>query len=47
MSGRPYSIKDPYGGSRREYEKMVEEVTELVDHGLPKIIRLAKANKKN
>lgn len=47
MIGEPYSVKDPYGGPREDYERMVAEVTQLVEDGLPKIIELAAANAEN
>ncbi len=47
MAGEIYSVKDPYGGPREAYERMVAEVTQLVDDGLPKIIDLAITNEEN
>lgn len=44
MAGEAYSVRDPYGGTREEYERMVAEVTQLVEKGLPKIIKLSSAN---
>jgi protein-tyrosine phosphatase len=44
MSGRRINVKDPYGGPREEYERMVSEVTDLIDKGLPRAIRAAQAN---
>lgn len=41
MIGQRYSISDPYGGPRFAYERMVEEVTGLIEDGLPQIIELA------
>lgn len=41
MIGRRYSIADPYGGPRFAYEQMIDEVTRLVEDGLPRIIELA------
>ena len=38
------SVKDPYGGSLRQYERMVAEVEDLIERGLPRIISLAKDN---
>jgi protein-tyrosine-phosphatase len=46
MAGPAYSVSDPYGGSRGEYEHMVEELTGLIDAGLPRIISLARANER-
>ena len=47
MAGEIYSVEDPYGGPREAYERMVAEVTQLVDDGLPKIIDLTTANAEN
>jgi protein-tyrosine phosphatase len=44
MAGPAYSVSDPYGGPRKEYERMVAEVTRLIDAGLPRIKELALAN---
>ncbi len=44
MSGPGYSVHDPYGEPRPAYERMVEEVSGLVDDGLSSIIRLAIQN---
>lgn len=41
MSGRPYSVHDPYGEPRPAYERMVDEVKTLVDNGFERIIELA------
>ena len=46
MAGHPYSIKDPYGGSLAEYRRMTEELTDIIDRGLDRIIALATANEK-
>jgi protein-tyrosine phosphatase len=47
MAGELYSVQDPYGGSREDYERMVAEVTRLVEDGLTKIIELATDNAEN
>lgn len=44
MIGRRYSISDPYGGPLAEYQRMVTELGDLIDKGLPEIIRRAEAN---
>lgn len=44
MSGRRYSVPDPYGGPRKEYERMIGELTGLIESGLPRIIELAQEN---
>ena len=46
MAGLHHNVKDPYGGKREDYERMVSEVTQLIDDGLARIIELASANEK-
>lgn len=46
MAGRRYSISDPYGGPRSAYERMVAELSDLIDAGLPRIRELALANER-
>ena len=46
MAGPAYSVSDPYGGPRTEYQRMVTEVSELIDVGLPRIVELALANER-
>ena len=46
MAGPAYSVSDPYGGPRVDYQRMVGEVSELIDAGLPRIIELALANER-
>ncbi|MDJ0756099.1 MAG: hypothetical protein QNJ45_21400 [Ardenticatenaceae bacterium] len=41
VENRKYNISDPYGSAKLNYEKMVREVQQLVDKGLPQIIELA------
>ena len=41
MSGKLYSVSDPYGGPLELYEEMVAEVTTLIEEGLPRIVELA------
>ena len=38
------SVSDPYGGPRRQYERMVTEVDELIEQGFPRIQELAQEN---
>jgi protein-tyrosine phosphatase len=38
------SVRDPYGGSRRQYERMVMELELLIDAGFPRIRKLAWEN---
>jgi protein-tyrosine phosphatase len=42
MVGERYEINDPYGGPRIAYQQMVNEVTALVEQGLPRIIELTR-----
>jgi protein-tyrosine-phosphatase len=44
MAGLRYSINDPYGGPRSEYQRMIDEVTSLIDDGLPRIVELGREN---
>lgn len=41
MSGGDQGISDPYGGPVVGYVKMIDEVSYLIDAGLPRIIGLA------
>lgn len=38
------SVRDPYGGSRRQYERMAAEVADLIELGWPRILALAQEN---
>lgn len=42
-AGPAYSVEDPYGGPREGYERMVAEVSNLVQRGLPRLIELAQS----
>lgn len=44
MVERRGSVRDPYGGSRRQYEHMVAEVDDLLERGLPRIQALVQEN---
>lgn len=44
MAEKRGSVRDPYGGSQQQYERMVAEVDELINHGLPRIQALAQEN---
>lgn len=44
MIGKRFDVADPYGGERAEYEQMAEDVTRLLDEGLPRIVDLAQTN---
>ena len=39
MSEQQVDVGDPYGGALEIYQRMVDEVTFLIDAGLPRIIR--------
>ncbi len=45
MVERKYSISDPYGGPLADYQRMVREVTNLIDEGLQRILVLAQVDK--
>lgn len=47
MSGRRHSVDDPYGGPLSAYEGMVAEVTDLIDAGLPAIVKIATQNERS
>ncbi len=40
MIGRWGGVRDPYGGKRREYERMVAKVGRLIEQGFPRIQQL-------
>ena len=44
MSGTGYSVHDPYGEPRPAYERMVGEVSDLVDNGFARLTELARQN---
>jgi protein-tyrosine phosphatase len=44
MAGQRGSVRDPYGGSQRQYERMVAEVEELIEQGLPRIQTATREN---
>lgn len=44
MAGKRYSIYDPYGQPLAAYQAMVDEITEIIDEGLERIITLAETN---
>lgn len=39
--GPVYDVPDPYGKNKQAYQMMVKTVTELVDNGLERIVKLA------
>jgi protein-tyrosine phosphatase len=41
MVGEEREVADPIGGPRAGYERMVDEVMDLVERGLPRIVELA------
>lgn len=44
MVNKRGSVRDPYGGSRRQYERMVAEVNDLIERGFARIQTLALEN---
>jgi protein-tyrosine phosphatase len=42
MVGNMDEVADPIGGPRVEYEQMIDEVTQLIDDGLPHILQIAR-----
>jgi protein-tyrosine-phosphatase len=44
MVGRRHDIEDPYGQELPEYERMADEVEEMIDAALPRIKQLASEN---
>lgn len=44
MAGPPYDIKDPYGGSLRQYRRTADELANLIERGRQRIVELARAN---
>ena len=41
MAGAKENIKDPYGGPYQGYVRMVDELAELIEAGLPRILGVA------
>jgi protein-tyrosine-phosphatase len=41
MAGEKEDVKDPYGGPHHGYVKMVDELSELIETGLPRILGVA------
>lgn len=44
MIGRPYGVSDPYGGPMYAYEAMYNDLVEIIDGGIERIIELAEQN---
>ena len=42
MAGRPYDVQDPYGSSLADYRHTANELEQLIEQGLPRIIALAR-----
>jgi protein-tyrosine-phosphatase len=40
MAGRHDDVADPFGGRIEEYEAAVDDLTKLIDKGLPKILKV-------
>jgi protein-tyrosine-phosphatase len=47
MAGGDDNVEDPYGGPHEGYVKMIDELSSLIDAGLPRIIGLAGRNAYN
>jgi len=43
MTGRPYNVQDPYGSSAEHYRRTADELEDLIERGLSKIITLAQS----
>lgn len=39
MAGEERDVPDPYGGPRQGYEEMVRDVEDLIERGMPSILR--------
>ena len=44
MANKRGSVRDPYGGTRRQYERMVAEVDDLISKGFPRVQAIALQN---
>lgn len=44
MIGRSYNIADPYGGPYAEYQRMVDELSRVIEAGIERIVALAREN---
>ena len=44
MSGRAYSVSDPYGEPLISYQRMAAELARLIDNGMDRIVQLAEEN---
>lgn len=44
MSGRAYSVSDPYGEPLISYQRMAAELTGIIDSGMDRIVQLAEEN---
>jgi protein-tyrosine-phosphatase len=43
MIGLRFAVPDPYGGPQAGYRRMIDELSRLIDDGLPRIIELVQA----
>jgi protein-tyrosine-phosphatase len=43
MVNKHYSVGDPYGGPLTGYQRMVKEITNMIDEGITKIVTFAQA----
>ncbi len=46
MAGPPYDIRDPYGGTLREYRRTANELARLIERGRQRVVELALANER-
>jgi protein-tyrosine-phosphatase len=44
MSGPPYDVRDPYGGTLDQYRQTANELESLIDRGIERIVELAAQN---
>jgi protein-tyrosine-phosphatase len=44
MTGPPYDIRDPYGGTLAQYRRTASELARLIERGWTRIAELARAN---
>ena len=44
MSGKSYSVSDPYGEPLVSYQRMAAELAGIIDSGMDRIVELAEEN---
>ncbi len=47
MGGPRFNVPDPYGGPLEGYERMYDELVELIDGGMDRIVELSSRNEKS